>query len=259
MTEILLPPEHPWKDRIQVFDRLPSTNTYAKALAADGAPEGTVVIAGEQTGGRGRMGRTFSSPAGQGIYLSAILRPRCRPEELMHLTCAVAVAMADAVQSAAGITPGIKWINDLILSGKKLGGILTELCISPNGEVSSAVVGIGINCRQTCFPEELGSIATSLRIETGKDILPEVLASAMIRHLQKLRETLFSEKARIMERYGQLCVTTGRQVTWIQGSETFRGFAEKVNEDGSLTIRFGDGHREDVQSGEVSVRLADPQ
>ena len=140
---------HPWRDTIEYFECIDSTNTYAKKMAMQGAAEGTVIIAGHQTGGRGRLGRTFSSPAGMGIYLSVILRPDCLPEELMHLTCASAVAASDAVGRVFSSMPGIKWTNDLVLGKRKLGGILTELSVNPTTrKVDWAVVGIGINCCQ---------------------------------------------------------------------------------------------------------------
>ena len=151
---------HPWQDRIIWLDSIDSTNTYAKKLAREGAPEGTVVIAAHQTGGRGRMGRSFSSHAGVGIYMSVILRPNCLPEELMHLPCAAGVAAGDAIANVTNRIPSIKWTNDLVLHKKKLGGILTEFSVDPlTRNVEWAVVGIGINRCQTVFPEEIKQIA----------------------------------------------------------------------------------------------------
>ena len=150
LCEILrkLPEDFPWKDTIRHFPTVNSTNTLAKELAQAGAPHGTVLIADAQTGGRGRMGHSFHSPAGSGIYLSVILRPNCHASQLMHLTCATGVAMCSAVKATTGITPGIKWTNDLVCGTNKLGGILTELSLEPDGHVRYAVVGIGINCNQ---------------------------------------------------------------------------------------------------------------
>ena len=140
-----LSPEYPWADRLHCVAETGSTNDDLKAMAKDGAPHGTVLIAGTQSGGHGRMGRSFHSPEGKGMYLSVILRPGCNPNELMHLTCAAAVAACDAVERSCGLRPGIKWINDLTLAGRKLGGILTELGFGSDGKVSYAVIGIGIN------------------------------------------------------------------------------------------------------------------
>lgn len=248
MTD-LLSPRQPWADRLHIFDSLPSTNTYLKALAAQGAPQGTAVLARTQTGGRGRMGRSFSSPEGQGVYLSVLLRPQCRAEALMHLTCAVAVAMTEAVYAAAGVLPDIKWVNDLILGGKKLGGILTELSIAPDGNVENAVVGVGINCLQTAFPPELMEIATSLRIFSGRAIQPDILAGCMLRSLYDM-----SLDKKIMAAYRDRCITLGKDILLIQGDVRRQGRALDVTEDGGLLVLFPDGHREVIASGEASVR-----
>ena len=150
-----LPAECPWGDTLHWFHTITSTNDVAKEMAKNGAPQGTVVVAGQQSSGRGRMGRSFSSPAEKGVYLSVILRPNCPAQKLMTLTCAVGVAMCNAVEQVAGVRPKIKWINDLILENRKLGGILTELC-AEQGIVTYAVVGVGINCDQAAqdFPPE---------------------------------------------------------------------------------------------------------
>ena len=123
----------PWQDSLLWYDCIDSTNTRARELARQGAAHGTVLIADRQTGGRGRLGRSFHSPAGSGIYISVILRPRCKPEKIMHLTCAAAVAMCDAVEAAAGFRPGIKWTNDLVCENRKIAGVLTELGFDKNG------------------------------------------------------------------------------------------------------------------------------
>ena len=247
-------PGHPWREKIQYFDVLNSTNTYAKQLAAEGAAEGTVIIAGHQTGGRGRLGRSFSSPAGMGIYLSVILRPDCRPEELMHLTCAAGVAAADAIGRP---DVGIKWTNDLVLGKRKLGGILTELSIDPaSGMVAWAVVGIGINCCQQPgdFPEDIRDMAGSLAMIAGQDIDRAKVATAMMEALLKMSEELISEKAAILSRYRLSCVTLHQDVVLVRGDEKRYGHALDIDEAGALIVRFADGATECVNSGEVSVR-----
>ena len=117
-----LTPDYPWSDRFCYVEETGSTNDDLKALAKQGAPHGTILMAGRQTSGHGRMGRSFHSPEGSGIYMSILLRPDCSPAELMHLTCATAVAMCDAVEEATGLRPGIKWTNDLVCGKRKLGG-----------------------------------------------------------------------------------------------------------------------------------------
>ena len=249
--------ECPWRDTLHWYDTIDSTNLQAKALVRTGAPHGTVLVAGHQTGGRGRSGRSFSSPAGMGVYLSVILRPNCAPSALMHLTCATAVAMCDAVEQAAGLRPGIKWTNDLVFESKKLGGILTELSVDrKTGLIEYAVVGIGINCRQRAenFPPELQSIATSAAMITGRDISPCTLAAAMIDALIEMDRTLLADKVRILSAYRRDCITIGQEVVLLQGDRRTYGNALDVDEDGGLIVRFSDGSIRSITSGEVSVR-----
>lgn len=246
--------QHPWQDTIIYFDTIGSTNTYAKELALDGAKEGTVVIAGSQSGGRGRLGRSFSSPAGMGIYMSVILRPDCLPEELMHLTCATGVAAGLAVALRTGKNPGIKWTNDLVLGKRKLGGILTELSVNPvTRKVDWAVVGIGINCCQTPqdFPEEIRDMACSLELRV-QDI--PGLASEMIRSLCDMRSTLFTEKDAIMEAFRGRCVTIGQDISILRGDEIRHAKAVGVDDDGGLEVVLSNGETTTVTSGEVSIR-----
>lgn len=245
----------PWKDRLIYLDQIDSTNTYAKKLAAAGACHGTVVIAGSQTAGRGRMGRSFHSPEGKGIYLSVILRPHSAASELMHLTCAAGVAMCDAIDAVTGLRPGIKWINDLVYGSKKAGGILTELSLTADGMVDYAVVGIGINCNHTQedFPADLQAIATSLYLAQGKPVSIALLAAAMIRSLYTMDSTL-QNKAQIMDRYRKHCVTLKKEITIHTAHGDRDGFACDIDNDGGLLVQFSDGHTEVISSGEASVR-----
>lgn len=250
-----LPAECPWRDTLHWFNSIDSTNNQAKIMAQNGAPHGTVLIAGHQSQGRGRMGRSFDSAEGMGIYLSVILRPRCTAQELMHLTCAVGVAMCDAVQQAVGFRPGIKWINDLVADKKKLGGILTELSVDPkSGLVQYAVVGIGINCshRKEDFPPELRDMAVSAQMHAGHAIDKERLAAAMICALQKMDDSLLSYD--FMESYRKDCVTLGQPVVVLRADEKRYGTALDVDAQGGLIVRFADGSVQSVNSGEVSVR-----
>jgi BirA family biotin operon repressor/biotin-[acetyl-CoA-carboxylase] ligase len=250
-----LPASFPWRGNIHYFNTIDSTNTRAKEMAAAGAPHGTVLVADMQTGGRGRMGRSFHSPAGTGIYLSVILRPNCPATDLMHLTCAVAVAAADGVEATTGLRPNIKWTNDLVVEKKKLGGILTELSVDSAGNVDYAVVGIGINCGQAAgdFPHEIANIATSLNLCTGKlpsreSVIVEILVALehMCSHLQ--------DAVSILVRYRKDCITIGQNISLVRGDEIRHGTALDVDNTGGLVVAFSDGHTETVQSGEVSIR-----
>lgn len=251
-----LPQDFPWQHNIHHFITIDSTNTKAKQLAAQGAPHGTVLIADSQTGGRGRLGRSFHSPADSGIYLSVILRPQCHASELMHLTCAAGTAMCDAVESACDFRPGIKWTNDLVFEKRKLGGILTELSLDAQGNAAYAVVGIGINCTQneSDFPEDIRSIATSLKLCTQNPIdRIKVIASMLIR-LEAMSNILLCQKTQIMEQYRRDCITVGQEISVIAGEMIRHGTALSVDEEGALVVRFSNGHTEAVSSGEVSIR-----
>ena len=245
--------DHPWVDKIIFLASTDSTNTYAKILAREGAPEGTVVIADYQTEGRGRLGRSFSSPAGKGIYMSVILRPKCEPEELYHLTCCAGVAAGDAVAAVTGQTPGIKWTNDLILGKRKVGGILTELSLKCGFVDYAVVIGIGINCSQKPedFPEDIRDIAVSLEITPAQRWQ---LTAELIRRIHRMWENLFSEKADYMETFRHRCVTIGQEISVIRNEQARHGRALDVYDNGRLLVEFSDGTREAVSSGEVSVR-----
>ena len=242
---------HSWQGQIVYLDTVNSTNTYAKQLACQGAQEGTVVLADRQTGGRGRLGRSFSSPAGMGIYLSLILRPNCPPKEIMHLTCAAGVA---AVRALDDPRIGIKWTNDLVLSKRKLGGILTELSVDPKtGLVEWVVIGIGINCCQNNqdFPPEIRDIACSLGMVPQQ--IPCLIAR-LIRALFTMRQQLLTDKPALLAEFSDRCVTLGQQICVVRADTVRHGRAIAVDGDGGLVVEYTDGSRQVVTSGEVSIR-----
>lgn len=248
-----LPGNFPWQ--VHWFNTIDSTNTRAKAMARQGAPHGTAVIAGHQTGGRGRLGRSFSSPEGLGLYLSVILRPGCAANELMHLTCAAGVAACDAVQQCCGFRPGMKWINDLVIKSKKLGGILTEVSVDSNtGIVDFAVIGIGINCLQDTedFPPELQSMAISLKTA---GCCPDMahLAANLLNALYQTSQHLTDREA-VMSAYRQDCITLGCEIVVYSGDEKKYGYALDITADGALVVLYQDGTKAQINSGEVSIR-----
>ena len=227
---------HPWADSIVILDTIDSTNNYAKTLAFQGACHGTVILAEHQTGGKGRLGRSFSSPKGKGVYLSAILRFDAPPAALMHLTCMAAEAARRAILDAAGLCTGIKWTNDLVVGKKKLCGILTELVTTPRG--LAVIVGIGVNCSQQ--PE---------------DFPPDVaaVAAALSRQLALAAEDMLTP-ALWMDSYRSHCVTIGQDVKIVRGEETRYAHVDGMDDQGALLVTLTDGTKETVFSGEVSVR-----
>lgn len=233
-----------WTERpILWFDRLDSTNNRLKLLEAGGAEHGLVVAARQQTAGRGRMGRSFLSPEGN-LYFSILLRTDHDPRELMHLTCWAATAACDAVQILTGIRPRIKWVNDLVYEGRKLGGILTELVLQGN-RARAAIVGIGINCRNV--PEGVADMATCLKDMTGRDIDPEELARALAHRLR-----LGDHTGMPLDAYRVDCLTLGKPVKCMDDGST--GIARDITPQGGLIIDLDDGTQRIVAAGEVSVR-----
>lgn len=257
LKNTVLPEGHPWQNMLSVYDCLPSTNDTLKELAYSGAPEGTAILADRQSAGRGRLGRSFHAPAKLGMYLSVLLRPACPPEQLMHLTCAAAVAVCDGVEQCTGIRPQIKWTNDLIFGNRKLGGILTELSVdSRTGLVDWAIIGIGINClhESADFPLELQDMATSLLQATGVSVAPCLLAMHTLGALYTVRQGLLSEKSAILAAYRRDCMTLGRPVVLHRAEQVRYGTALDIDKDGGLIVAFDGGQVETVQSGEISVR-----
>jgi len=231
-----------------------STNSRLKKLALEGAPHGTVVTAESQTGGRGRLGRSFQSPAGKGIYLSLLLRPTLAPEALLPVTALAAVAVCRAVEQVCGLGPKIKWTNDLVLNGKKICGILTELVMTESGPAVIVGVGLNVHQKQTDFSPEVAAIASSLEQELGGDLSRPELAGAVIRELLALGERLGGDFEEYLAAYRRDCLNLGReaQLLWSDSREVVTVL--DVDEQFGLVIRRADGTTDVVRSGEVSIR-----
>ncbi len=250
----LLPPETAVKPA--VFACLPSTNTTLKALAEQGAPEGTAVIAFAQTAGRGRRGRDFFSPEGTGLYLSILLRPEIAPERAVSMTTAAAVAVCEAVETVAGIQPGIKWVNDLFWEGRKVCGILTEAATAQTGKLRYAIVGIGLNLfpPEGGFPPDLAEIAGSIwpAGTVGREGLRNRLAAEICSAFFRRWKMNPGENARA---YGQRCFVPGKQVTVLSPRGAKAALAVAVDDQCRLLVRYPDGAEELLDSGEISLRV----
>lgn len=240
---------------IRVLPQTTSTNDEASRAALEGHPEGLVIFAESQSAGRGRMGRRWSSPAGRGLWFSVLLRPSLAPSECTQLTAASANALVRAIQSTTGITPEIKWPNDLLIKGKKIAGILTEMSAELE-HVRSVILGIGIDATQTAseFPADLRPIATSLKLATGKTVSRADLAEAVLRELDReYARILAGQFAAVAEEWGSRCSTLGKQVTIDMGARRVRGRAEALDENGALLLRTEHGRIERIIGGEVTL------
>lgn len=232
---------------------LASTNDRAKVLASEGK-RNICVIADRQTGGRGRMGRSFFSPPGCGLYLSAVFSPNIRGEDSALLTTYAAVAVWECIRALTGVTPSVKWVNDIYLNGKKICGILAEGKIDyVTGLFEYAVLGIGINVKKTPFPEELACIASDLETETGVSVCREELTELLLQKLAGMEKAF--ETRDFMRIYRENCFVLGRDIEVFRGNERFLAHALDVTDRGELLIRVGD-QTQILQSGECSLRSA---
>ena len=239
------------------LETIDSTNTEAKRQAMAGAPDGLVIVSEEQTGGRGRRGRSFQSPKGKGLYLTALLRPRLDPSQVSDITAWVAVAVCDGIEAACGVRPQIKWTNDLVLNGRKLCGILTELGLeSESNDLDYLITGIGINVNHTPedFDAEVRPIATSLAQELGHSVRRAQLAVEIIRALDRMYAQFPQNKQDYLDRYRADCLTVGKQVQLITPAAREEAFAVAIDDDFRLVVEYPDGRRAALSAGEVSVR-----
>lgn len=245
------------RHNIYVYQSIDSTNTQCKRLAMEGSVDGTVVIAEEQTAGRGRKGRTFQSPQGLGLYLSILWRPQCEPTRLLPLTSLAAVAVSRAIERVTGEKVQIKWPNDLLLGDKKIAGILTEMALEgESGQIDYVVLGVGLNVHQTVtdFTEEVAAMASSLDAVLGTSVSRPRLAAALMEELDILRRDIMWEPLRYLDEYRSRCVTIGRAVQLLRSEERQTATAMDVDGQFGLVVRHDDGREETVRSGEVSVR-----
>lgn len=240
---------------IRVFEETNSTNDVVEKLARDGVKEGVVVFAEAQTKGRGRLGRRWLSPARKGLWFSVLLRPSLHPQAATQLTVASATALCRAIREQTPIKPEIKWPNDVLVEGRKVAGILTEMGAELD-HIKHLTLGIGIdvNVAATEFPPELRKIATSLRAEAGQPINRTEFAAAVLRQLDadyaRIRSGQFEAVA---SEWAAQCGTLGKRVTIHVGPRILTGRAEALDYDGALLLRTDHGHLERIMGGDVTV------
>jgi BirA family transcriptional regulator, biotin operon repressor / biotin---[acetyl-CoA-carboxylase] ligase len=240
---------------IRVFQETTSTNDVVEKLARDKVKEGVVVFAESQTKGRGRLGRTWISPSHKGLWFSVLLRPELRPQEATQLTVASATALRRAIEANTGVRAKIKWPNDILIGGKKVAGILTELTAELD-RVKHIILGIGVdvNLNATEFPPDLRKIATSLKIEFGKAISRAGLAVAILRELDHDYARVCAGKFEaIADEWEEHSGTIGQPVTIQVGERRIHGRAESLDDDGALLLRTEHGRLERVTGGDVTM------
>ena len=242
--------------KLTAYNTLTSTNSYLKEDAKKGAPEGHSIIAASQSGGKGRMGRSFFSPDGTGLYLSTLLRPSLPPKDAVLITIAAAVATAKVIEEISGKHARIKWVNDIFIEGKKVCGILTESALSTDGNsLEYAILGIGINLTapKGGFPDSIKDTAGTIfddrhisdadRISIAEKVLDEIYSV-----YKSLQERKF------MPEYRSRSILIGRPITVTAGEISSEGTAVDIDESGNLILLTSDGKRLTFSSGEARVK-----
>jgi BirA family biotin operon repressor/biotin-[acetyl-CoA-carboxylase] ligase len=243
---------------IEVYKSLDSTNTLLKTLAGQGAPEGTVIVAEAQTAGRGRMERTFFSPAGKGVYFSLLLRPDVNAADATRITTAAAVAVAEALESVAGVPAAIKWVNDVFVGDRKVCGILTEGAFNmETGGMEYVVLGIGVNVATPTggFPPELAGIAAAVKAASEPGLKSRLIAEILKRFWSYF---VGLEDKSYLAAYKKKSFILGRAVDVITGATARRATALDIDGDCRLVVRYEDGETAALYSGEVRIRPAAP-
>lgn len=239
---------------IHYFDTIDSTNTKAKELAEQGAPGGTLVVADQQMAGRGRRGRSWESPKGICIYMTILLKPEINPSHASMLTLVSALAVAKAISKVTGADAQIKWPNDIVLNGKKVCGILTEMSAQFD-YINHIVVGIGINVHNESFPEEIADMASSLLMECGRRFHRAELIEQILEYFETYYEIFLQTEdlSGLVNEYNAILVNRNKAVRVLDPKEPFEGKAMGITKNGELIVDTWES-RKLVSSGEVSVR-----
>src|SRR6185503_11742770 len=237
---------------IRVFEQTNSTNDIIEKLARDGVRDGVVVFAESQTRGRGRLGRPWLSPPRRGLWFSVLLRPDLRPQGATQLTVAAAVALVRAIHEETGLSPEIKWPNDILVRGRKVAGVLTELAAELD-HIKHVTLGIGVDVNLTAseFPPDLRNLATSLKLECGRHVNRIELAAAILRELDRAYAQIRAGQFEgLANEWQEHCSTLGRRVTIHIGTRALQGHAESLDHDGALLLRTDHGRLERIIGGD---------
>lgn len=242
-------------NNIEVYKTVTSTNDLAKQYALDLKPEGTVIVAREQTAGRGRKGRSFYSPMSTGVYISVLLRPELTAEKTLYITTAAAVAVAKAIEKISGKEAKIKWVNDIFVDGKKVCGILTEGAIDfETGKMQYAVLGIGVNIKkpENDFPSEIQNIAGSVFDTTDKEV-SSIIVAEILNNFMNYYKNLASKP--FYEEYKKRMFLIGKQLTVYSGKDSYPAVAIDLDEELSLIVKDENGNIKKLNTGEVSIKI----
>jgi BirA family transcriptional regulator, biotin operon repressor / biotin---[acetyl-CoA-carboxylase] ligase len=255
LREILSRSQNASRHDISYFASATSTNVLAMDMAEKGCPEGAVIIADTQTAGKGRLGRSWLSPAARNLYMSLVIRPAITPRDAAALTFLAAVACSSALEKHCGLPVAIKWPNDLLCGGRKIVGILAEIRADIDS-ICHAVIGIGVNVNlaEDDMPDDLKKIATSVFIETGRRFSRTGLAAAIIMEFDKWYALLLSKGQKVViEKWRERCSTIGRQIRIAVGDLIFEGTAEGIDDEGLLIMLMADGSRRKFSAGDVTI------
>ena len=241
--------------KVVYYDETDSTNNQAKAYGEKGEAHGTLFVADMQAAGKGRRGRVWVSPAGSSIYMTILLHPDVLPTKAPQLTLVMAMAVAEGIRKVTGLETKIKWPNDIIVNGRKVCGILTEMSTEID-YINYVVIGDGINVNQETFPEDIRDTATSLKIETGSSVRRSVLIATIMECFEQFYEVFMTTEdlSGLQERYNAMLVNLGREVRVLEPGNEYEAHALGINRTGELIVRTVDGQEKEIYAGEVSVR-----
>ena len=240
---------------VKFFEEIDSTNNEVRRMAEQGAPEGTLVVAENQTAGKGRRGRRWDSPKGSGIWHSFLLRPEFAPEHASMLTLLAAMAVQNSVKEVTGLDGLIKWPNDIVVNGRKICGILTEMSTEID-YINHVVIGAGINVNQDTFSDDIKATASSLKLELGKSVKRSELIAAVMKSFEKCYEIFIETEdlSGLQELYNSMLVNRDQEVKVLEPGNEYKAHAIGINQTGELIVRTPDGKEKEIYAGEVSVR-----
>lgn len=237
------------------YDEIDSTNNRAKEAGDNKAPHGTLFVADMQVAGKGRRGRVWQSPAGSSIYMTILLYPEISPLKAPQLTLVMAIAVAEGIKEVTGLDTKIKWPNDIVVNGRKICGILTEMSTEID-YINHVVIGAGINVNQDDFPEDIRKTASSLKMELGKQVKRSELIAAIMKSFEKDYEIFVKTEdlSGLQELYNSMLVNLDRDVKVLEPGNEYEAHALGINKTGELIVRTPEGEEKEIYAGEVSVR-----